>query len=205
MLLTAVFCSTIVLTSCGSSSEAPQQTEEIEQTSDAEKQNEEREVKKAEPAGKAQEAEKAEPAQKPEQTEKAQPAEKAETPQQTEKAQQATPAQKAQTTSAEPAVFMQSPRVQPAQPATPAEVQSAESATPAEPAQPAEQAKDNKQIAIDYIGQSASSLQGAIGSPSSTDYSSSCLGDGEDGEWRYNGFTVYTYRENGAETVTDVQ
>ena len=48
-------------------------------------------------------------------------------------------------------------------------------------------------------------MQGAIGSPSSTDYSSSCLGDGEDGEWRYNGFTVYTYRENGAETVTDVQ
>jgi len=39
MLLTAVFCSTIVLTSCGSESEAPQQTEEIEQTSDAEKQN----------------------------------------------------------------------------------------------------------------------------------------------------------------------
>ena len=35
------FCSTIVLTSCGSESEAPQQTEEIEQTSDAEKQNEE--------------------------------------------------------------------------------------------------------------------------------------------------------------------
>ena len=164
------------------------------------------EAEKAEPAEKAQEAEKAEPAQKPEQAEKAQPAEKAETPQQTEKAQ---PAQKAQTTQAQPAQKAEqsegATQAQPAQQAAPAEVQSAEPATPAEPAQPATPAKDNKQIAVDYIGQSASSLQGAIGSPSSTDYSSSCLGDGEDGEWRYNGFTVYTYRENGAETVTDVQ
>ena len=46
MLLTAVFCSTIVLTSCGSSSEAPQQTEGTEQTSDTEKQSDEKEVKK---------------------------------------------------------------------------------------------------------------------------------------------------------------
>ena len=47
MLLTAVFCSTIVLTSCGSSSEAPQQTEGTEQTSDTEKQSDEKEVKAA--------------------------------------------------------------------------------------------------------------------------------------------------------------
>ncbi len=29
-------------------------------------------------------------------------------------------------------------------------------------------------------------------------------GPGEDGELVYDGFTVYTYRENGVETVEDV-
>ena len=55
-----------------------------------------------------------------------------------------------------------------------------------------------------YIGQSASSLIAAIGSPISSSYAPSCLGPGEDGELIYNGFTVYTYRENGVETVEDV-
>ena len=56
-----------------------------------------------------------------------------------------------------------------------------------------------------YIGQSASSLISALGQPGSTDYASSCLGEGEDGELRYDGFTVYTYRENGTETVQAVE
>ena len=55
-----------------------------------------------------------------------------------------------------------------------------------------------------YIGQSASSLIAAIGSPISSSYAPSCLGPGEDGELVYDGFTVYTYRENGLETVEDV-
>ena len=55
-----------------------------------------------------------------------------------------------------------------------------------------------------YIGQSASSLIAAIGSPISSSYAPSCLGPGEDGELVYDGFTVYTYRENGVETVEDV-
>ena len=55
-----------------------------------------------------------------------------------------------------------------------------------------------------YIGQSASSLIAAIGSPISSSYAPSCLGPGEDGELIYDGFTVYTYRENGVETVEDV-
>ena len=55
-----------------------------------------------------------------------------------------------------------------------------------------------------YIGKSASSLISALGSPISSQYSPSCMGDGEDGELVYNGFTVYTYREAGNEKVVDV-
>ena len=48
-------------------------------------------------------------------------------------------------------------------------------------------------------------LTDAIGKPNNESYASSCLGDGEDGELSYDGFTVYTYRApDGAETVYDV-
>ena len=46
-------------------------------------------------------------------------------------------------------------------------------------------------------------LYAAIGEPNSSDYVSSCIGDGEDGLLYYKGFTVTTYRENGKETVQD--
>ena len=55
-----------------------------------------------------------------------------------------------------------------------------------------------------FIGRSAASMIAAIGQPTSRDYTPSCLGDGEDGELFYNGFTVYTYREGTTETVQDV-
>ena len=45
----------------------------------------------------------------------------------------------------------------------------------------------------------------AIGEPVSTTYVSSCLGDGEDGQLEYEGFTVYTYRDaDGKEAIQDV-
>ncbi|MCD8087994.1 MAG: hypothetical protein LUE22_05345 [Oscillospiraceae bacterium] len=73
---------------------------------------------------------------------------------------------------------------------------------------PAETESASKPTASDaaaYIGKSASSLASAIGQPNSKSYSSSCIGDGEDGEWYYDGFTVYTYRDtDGTETVEDV-
>ncbi len=56
-----------------------------------------------------------------------------------------------------------------------------------------------------YIGRSVSELTDAIGMPLSWDYASSCLGSGEDGILSYDGFTVYTYRENGMENVVDVE
>ena len=44
-----------------------------------------------------------------------------------------------------------------------------------------------------------------IGEPNDSRYAQSCLGDGEDGELYYDGFTVYTYRApDGTETVYDV-
>ena len=61
-----------------------------------------------------------------------------------------------------------------------------------------------KETASAFIGQSVSSLIAAIGQPLSQGYAPSCLGDGEDGELIYDGFTVYTYREGGTEIVQDV-
>ena len=53
--------------------------------------------------------------------------------------------------------------------------------------------------------ETAQQMTDAIGKPNNDSYASSCLGDGEDGELSYDGFTVYTYRApDGAETVYDV-
>lgn len=61
-----------------------------------------------------------------------------------------------------------------------------------------------KAIAESFKGRDVNELLEAIGQPLSADYAQSCLGPGEDGELRYDGFTVYTYREDGVETVTEV-
>lgn len=65
--------------------------------------------------------------------------------------------------------------------------------------------KSGLETAQQMIGEPVSSLTEAIGEPKNASYASSCLGDGEDGELTYDGFTVYTYRApDGAETVYDV-
>lgn len=73
-----------------------------------------------------------------------------------------------------------------------------------EPEPAPEPAKPTAAQASGYIGSSASALESALGAPSSKSYSPSCMGEGEDGVWSYSGFTVYTYRENGVETVEAV-
>ena len=85
----------------------------------------------------------------------------------------------------------------PDEPETPAPV---ETAAPVAEA-PAEATADDARA---YIGQNVSSLTDALGAPLSSSYAPSCLGPGEDGELIYDGFTVYTYREDGVETVEDV-
>lgn len=75
-----------------------------------------------------------------------------------------------------------------------------------EPAdEPEQNTPDPKSVAESYIDKSLSGLVAAIGQPNSSDYAPSCLGDGEDGELFYNGFTVYTYREGNEETVIYVE
>ena len=56
-----------------------------------------------------------------------------------------------------------------------------------------------------YIDKPIEELYEVIGQPISSDYASSCLGDGEDGLLVYDGFVVYTYREGDTETVYDVE
>lgn len=62
-----------------------------------------------------------------------------------------------------------------------------------------------KQIAESLVKHSVNELYARIGYPLSSSYSSSCSGPGEDGELNYEGFSVFTYREEGREeTITYV-
>ena len=63
------------------------------------------------------------------------------------------------------------------------------------------EAPDLKELAKSCIGKSVEELYELIGEPESSDYATSCLGEGEDGNLYYDGFTVYTYREGDEETV----
>ncbi len=73
---------------------------------------------------------------------------------------------------------------------------------PSESSAPVE--NENKEIAEDLIGEDVSKLYDAIGEPSDSSYAESCLGPGEDGELHYDGFTVYTYKENSSEIIQNV-
>lgn len=79
-----------------------------------------------------------------------------------------------------------------------------ESQAPAEEPAPADPQPATVEDARAFIGQGVDSLTAALGAPLSSSYAPSCLGSGEDGELIYDGFTVYTYREDGVETVEDV-
>ena len=100
------------------------------------------------------------------------------------------------------------PTADPAPEATsaPAETPAPTAAPTAEPTpEPTRSPEELKAIAEGYIDEPVEELFKAIGKPQSSDYAPSCLGDGEDGNLYYDGFTVYTYRENGEETVSYVE
>ena len=62
------------------------------------------------------------------------------------------------------------------------------------------------ELAESCIGKSVDELVALIGEPDSTDYAPSCLIEGaEDGNWYYDGFTVYTLRTADGETVEYVE
>ncbi len=56
----------------------------------------------------------------------------------------------------------------------------------------------------DFVNSDVNALYGVFGVPNSAEYGPSCIGPGEDGKLYYNGFTVYTYREEGVETVKGI-
>ena len=75
-----------------------------------------------------------------------------------------------------------------------------------ETAEPEEIGDSLLEIAKGYEGANVDELIAVIGEPNSSDYAPSCLGEGEDGNLYYDGFTVYTYRDtSGAETVNYVE
>lgn len=75
-----------------------------------------------------------------------------------------------------------------------------------EETQPQEVLVSEKQLlAQTFIDRPLQELIAAIGEPLSSDYASSCLGSGEDGNLYYEEFTVYTYREGPNETVRFVE
>lgn len=65
---------------------------------------------------------------------------------------------------------------------------------------------DLRALAVSCIGCSVDTLYSLIGYPpnGSTYSDDSIFGSGEDGTLYYNGFAVYTHRDNGTETVMDV-
>lgn len=74
-----------------------------------------------------------------------------------------------------------------------------------EPSAEPEPEFDAKAAAEELVGADVSELYEAIGYPVSSSYAPSCLGEGEDGELVYDGFTVYTFKAaSGAETVNVV-
>lgn len=83
--------------------------------------------------------------------------------------------------------------------------ESGQAPAPVEEAPAAEPTAATAEEASAYIGQNVSSLLSALGNPLSRTYAPSCLGEGEDGELAYSGFTVYTYREGDSETVQAVE
>lgn len=64
---------------------------------------------------------------------------------------------------------------------------------------------DRLEKALACVDQDISVLYAAIGEPESSRYEYSCSGPGDDGVLFYDGFLVFTYKENGVETVVDAE
>lgn len=75
------------------------------------------------------------------------------------------------------------------------------------PTEETTEANSLKAQAESCIGKTVEELIALIGEPQSSDYAPSCLnpGVGEDGNLYYDGFTIYTYKEDGVEEVVDVE
>lgn len=84
-------------------------------------------------------------------------------------------------------------------------VEEAEEQPPQEPEEPTEETQSALEIALSFVDQDASGLLEALGEPLEKSYEESCSGPGDDGIWIYDGLTVFTYTEDGVETVVDAE
>lgn len=82
----------------------------------------------------------------------------------------------------------------------PAQTEIAEPEEPEEPDGPTA-----LETALSFVDQDAQLLLDALGEPQQRLYEASCSGPGDDGIWVYDGLTVFTYLENGVETVVDAE
>lgn len=73
-----------------------------------------------------------------------------------------------------------------------------------EPVTQAAEKSDDFKLAESFIGQPVENLIATIGEPVSSAYTHSCLGEGDDGNLEYDGFFVYTYKDDSGEVVKDV-
>lgn len=94
----------------------------------------------------------------------------------------------------------------PAEPEEPAEPEIEAAPAQTEPEQPEETAEPGVlETALSFVDQDAALLLEALGEPQEKLYEASCSGPGDDGIWVYDGVTVFTYLENGVETVVDAE
>lgn len=107
----------------------------------------------------------------------------------------------------EPAEVTEEPAAGSVEPVEESAPPAEESVAPAEESEaPAEEEPSPLEAAKEFEGAPLEDLIAAIGEPLSSDYAPSCLGEGEDGNLYYDGFTVYTYRDtDGQETVNYVE
>lgn len=107
----------------------------------------------------------------------------------------------------EPAEVTEEPAAGSVEPAVEPSAAPEASEAPAEESEaPAEEEPSPLEAAKAFEGAPLEDLIAAIGEPLSSDYAPSCLGEGEDGNLYYDGFTVYTYRDvDGSETVNYVE
>ena len=107
----------------------------------------------------------------------------------------------------EPAEVTEEPAAGSVEPVEESAPPAEESVAPAEESEaPAEEEPSPLEAAKEFEGAPLEDLIAAIGEPLSSDYAPSCLGEGEDGNLYYDGFTVYTYRNvDGSETVNYVE
>ena len=107
----------------------------------------------------------------------------------------------------EPAEVTEEPAAESVEPAVEPSAAPEASEAPAEESEaPAEEEPSPLEAAKAFEGAPLEDLIAAVGEPLSSDYAPSCLGEGEDGNLYYDGFTVYTYRDtDGTETVNYVE